>query len=90
MIFGSCLVETSVLDAHLKFPTGLWDDNRAAQPPRVVDLLYEASVEQLLEFLMDEILPLNRFLLRLLLHRPRVGVNLQMLLNHLPRELGHL
>jgi hypothetical protein len=26
----------------------------------------------------------------LLLHRPGVGVDLQMVLNHLPRDLGHL
>jgi hypothetical protein len=28
MIFGACLVETSVVDAHLKFPAGPGDDNR--------------------------------------------------------------
>jgi hypothetical protein len=32
------------------------------QPPGVVDLLYEASVEQLLDFFMDKVLPLNGLL----------------------------
>jgi hypothetical protein len=89
-IFGACLVETSAVDAHPNFPAGLWDDNRVAQPPRVVDLPYEASVEQLFEFFTDEILSLNRLLPGLLLHWPGVGVNLQMVLNHLPRGPGHL
>jgi hypothetical protein len=44
-IFGACLVETSVIDAHLKYPAGLGDDNRVGQPPWVVDLLNEANVE---------------------------------------------
>jgi hypothetical protein len=62
MIFGTCLVETGVVDAHLKFPVGLGDNNRVGQPPWVVDLLYEANVEQLLEFFMDEVLLLNGLL----------------------------
>jgi hypothetical protein len=56
----------------------------------VVDLPYEANVKQLLEFFKDEVLPLNELLLRLLLHRPSVGVDLQMVLKHLPRNLRHL
>jgi hypothetical protein len=35
-------------------------------------------------------LPLDRLLLGLLLHWPGVGVNLQMVLNHLSRDPGHL
>jgi hypothetical protein len=56
----------------------------------VVDLPYEASVEQLLEFFMDEVLPLNVLLLGLLLHRPSIRVDLQMMLNHHPRDPEHL
>jgi hypothetical protein len=78
---GACLVETGVVDAHLKFPTGLGDDNRLGQPPRVVDLPYEASIEQLLDFFTDEVLPHNGLLLELLLHRPGIRVDLQMVLN---------
>jgi hypothetical protein len=37
-------------------------------PPWVVDLLYEASIEQLLNFFMDEVLSLNGLLSGLLLH----------------------
>jgi hypothetical protein len=58
------------------FSTGLGDDNRVGQPPRVVDLPYEASVEQLLEFFTYEVLPLNGLLLGLMLHRPIVKVDL--------------
>jgi hypothetical protein len=68
----------------------LGDDNRVGQPPKVVDLPYEASVEQLLEFFTDEVLSFNGLLLGLLLHRPGVGVDLQMVLNHLPRDPRHL
>jgi hypothetical protein len=28
MVFGACLVETSVVDAYPKLPIGLGDDNR--------------------------------------------------------------
>jgi hypothetical protein len=52
----------------------------------VVDLPYEASVEQLLELFTDEVLPLNGLLLMLLLHRPGIGVDIQMVLNHLYRD----
>jgi hypothetical protein len=89
-IFGSCLVETSVVDAHLKLPANLGDDNRIGQPPWVVDLLYKASVEQLLDFFMDEVFLLNGLLLKLLLHRPGVRVDLQMVLNYLLRDPEHL
>jgi hypothetical protein len=56
----------------------------------VVDLSDESGIEQLLGFLMDEVLPLNRLLLGLLLHQPSVEVDLQMVLNHLPRDFEHL
>jgi hypothetical protein len=44
MIFETCLVETSVVDAHLKLPIGLGDDNRVGQPPWVVDFPDESVV----------------------------------------------
>jgi hypothetical protein len=56
----------------------------------VVDLLYEASVEQLLNFFTNEVLLLNGLLPRPLLDWSGVGVDLQMVLNHLPRDPGHL
>jgi hypothetical protein len=90
MIFGTCLIETSVVDAHLKLSTGLGDDNRAGQPPRVMDLSYESSVEQPFDFFMDEVSPLNGLLLGLLLDRSGIEVDLQIMLNHLPRDLAHL
>jgi hypothetical protein len=89
-ISRACLVETGAVDAHPKFPVGLGDDNKVGQPPWVVDIPYEASVEQLLEFFTDEVLPLNGLLLGFLLHRPSVGVDLHMVLNHLPWDPGHL
>jgi hypothetical protein len=66
-VFGACLVETGVVDAHPKLPTRLGDDNRVGQQLRVVGLSDKADVEQLFDLLMDEVLPLNRLLLRLLL-----------------------
>jgi hypothetical protein len=89
-IFGACLVETTAVDAHLKFPTGLVDDNRVGQPSWVVNLPYEASIEQLLDFFIDEVLSHNELLPGLLQHRSGIGVDLQMVLNHFPRDPGHL
>jgi hypothetical protein len=89
-IFGACLVETSEVDSHPKLSADLGDDNRVGQPSWVVDLPYEASIEHLLDFFTNEVLPLNGLLLRLLLHQPGIGVDLHMVLNHLPRDLGHL
>jgi hypothetical protein len=88
-IFEACLVETSVVNAHLNFLTGLGDDNRVGHPSRVVDLPYEASVKQLLDFFIDEVLLLNGLLLELLLHRLGVRVDLHMVLNNLHRDPGH-
>jgi hypothetical protein len=89
-VFGTCLVETRVVDAHPKLPAGLRDDNRVGQPPGVVDLPYEAGLKQLLDFFTDKVLPLNELLPRLLLDQSGVGVDLQMVLDHLPRDPGHL
>jgi hypothetical protein len=56
----------------------------------VVDLPYEASVEQLFDLFTNEVLPLNVLLSGPLLDRSSVGVDLQMVLNHLPRDPKHL
>jgi hypothetical protein len=56
----------------------------------VVDLPYEASVKQLLDFFTDEVLLLNGLLLGPLQDRSSIMVDLQMLLNHLPRDPRHL
>jgi hypothetical protein len=89
-IFGTCLVETCVVDAHPKLPIGIRDDRRIGQPPGVVDLLYEASIEQLFDLFTDEVLSLNGLLPGPLLDRSGVRVDLQMVLNHLPRDPRHL
>jgi hypothetical protein len=90
MVFGTCHVETCVVDAHPKFPVSLRDDHRVGQPPRVVDLLHEADVEQLLDLITNEVLLFNRLLLGPLLNQFGIGVDLQMVLNHLTGDLGHL
>jgi hypothetical protein len=54
-IFVTYLVETCIVDAHPKLPIALQDDHRIGQPPGVVDLLYEANIEQLLDFFTDEV-----------------------------------
>jgi hypothetical protein len=87
-IFRACLIETSVIDEHPNLPAGLGDDNR--EPPCVVDLLDEADIDQLLDFFTDEVLLLNRLLPELLLDRPGIKVDLQMMLDHLPRDPEHL
>jgi hypothetical protein len=56
----------------------------------VVDLPYEASVEQLCDPFTDEVLPLYRLLLGPLLDRSGIEVDLQMMLNHLPRDPRYL
>jgi hypothetical protein len=56
----------------------------------VVDLFDEASLQQLADLFADEVLPLDGLLLWLLSHRSGVGVDLQMVLNHLPGDAGHL
>jgi hypothetical protein len=47
--FGACSVETGIVDAHLTLSTDLRDDNKVGQPLWVVDLPYEAHIEQLLD-----------------------------------------
>jgi hypothetical protein len=56
----------------------------------VVDLLDEAGIEQLFDFFTNEVFPLNGLLTRLLLDRPGIWVDLQMMLDYLPRDPGHL
>jgi hypothetical protein len=56
----------------------------------VVDLFDEASLQQLADLFTDEVLPLDGLLSWLLPHRLGVGVNLQMVLNHLPGDSRHL
>jgi hypothetical protein len=90
MIFGTCIVETYIVDAHPKLPVGLRDDHGIGQPPRVVDRPYKANVEQLLDFFMDEVLPLNGLLLVPLLDWSGIGVDLHMVLNHLPKDPRNL
>jgi hypothetical protein len=90
MVFWTCLVETSVVDAHPKLPTCIGDDNRVGQPLRVVDLPDEASVKQLFNLFSDKVLPLYGLLSGLLLDRSDVGVDLQMVLNHFPGDPRHL
>jgi hypothetical protein len=56
----------------------------------VVDLFDEAKLQQLADHFTDEVLPLDGLLLWLLPHRLGIGVDLQMVLNHLPGDPGHL
>jgi hypothetical protein len=76
---------------HIRsFSLAFGDNHRIGQPLGVVDLPYEASIEQLLDFFTDEVLSLNGLLLWPLLDRPGIEVDLQMVLNHLPRDPRHL
>jgi hypothetical protein len=89
-VLGTGLIETGVVDARLKLPVSLRDDDWIGQSYWVMDLFDEASVQQLPDLLMDEVLPLNGLSLRLLTHRFGVRVDLQMVLDHLPRDPRHL
>jgi hypothetical protein len=55
-----------------------------------MDLFDEASVQQLLDLLTNEILPLNGLSPRLLTHRFGIRVDLQMVFDHLPGDPRHL
>jgi hypothetical protein len=89
-IFWTCLIKIGVVNAHPKLPISLWDDDRIGQPHWVVDLFDEASLQQLADLFTDEVLPLDGLLPWLLSDRPGIRVDLQMVLNHLPGDPGHL
>jgi hypothetical protein len=55
-----------------------------------MNLFDEAGVQQLSNLLSNEVLPLNGLFSRLLTHRFGVRVDLQMVLDHLPRDPRHL
>jgi hypothetical protein len=89
-VLGTGLIEVGVVDAHLKLPVSLGNDDWIGQPYWVMDLFDEASAEQLPDLLTDEILPLNGLSPRLLTHRFDIRVNLQMVLDHLLGDPRHL
>jgi hypothetical protein len=89
-VLGTSLIEVGVVDAHLKLPISLGNDNWIGQPYWVMNLSDEASMQHLSDLLTDEILPLNGLSPRLLTHRFGVRVDLQMLLDHLPGDPWHL
>jgi hypothetical protein len=60
------------------------------EPHYVVDLHNKASVQQLSNLFTEEVLSLDRLLLRLLTHRLGVRVDLQMVLDHLLGDPRHL
>jgi hypothetical protein len=55
-----------------------------------MNLFDEDGVKQLSYLLANEVMPLNGLSPRLLTHRLGVGVDLQMVLNHLPGDPKHL
>jgi hypothetical protein len=89
-VFWTCLIEVGVVDAHPKLPISLRDDDWIGQPHRIVDLFDKASLQLLADLFTDEVLPLDGLLSWLLPHWLVVGLDLQMLLNHLPGNPGHL
>jgi hypothetical protein len=57
-----------IAQSHLKLPTSLGDDNMVGQPPQVRDLSDQAVIKQIFDLFTDEVLPLNRLVLGLLLN----------------------
>ena len=43
-VLGTSLIKTGIVDAHLKLPVCLWNDDWVGQPYRVMDLFDKASV----------------------------------------------
>jgi hypothetical protein len=82
----ACLIQDSVVDAHLKVLIRLGDDERIGQPHGVVDLHDKASVQQLSNLFTEEVLSLDRLLSRLLTHWLGIRVDLNMVLDHLPGD----
>jgi hypothetical protein len=89
-VLGTGLIEVGVVDAHLKLPISLGNNDWIGQPYWVMDLFDEASAQQLPDLLTDEILKLNGLSPRLLTHRLSIRVDLQMVLDHLPGDPRHL
>jgi hypothetical protein len=61
-VFGACLIEAGVVNALLKLPVCLGDNDRVGQPLEVVDLVDKASVQQLADLFTYEVLPLDGLL----------------------------
>ena len=54
------------------------------------ELSDEASIEDLVDLLLDELLALERLPVDLLPHRPCVWAHSKVVLDHLPRDPGHI
>ena len=89
-IFWTRLVEVGVVDTHSKLPVSLWDDDRVGQPLGMAHLPYKSCVQQLLDLLTDEVLSRDGLLPNFLLYWFSFWVDLQAVLNHPPRDPGHL
>src|SRR5581483_1622353 len=89
-VFWTCLVKVGVVDAHTQFASCLGDHHWIGEPHWVLDLADEASSQQLVNLSADEFLPLHGLTPHLLLHRSSIGADRQMVLNHLPRDPGHV
>ena len=75
---------------HTELPPSFRHDDGVGQPLRVLDLSDEPGVEELVHLEADELLPLDGLLVDLLLDGPKVGEDLQSVLNHIPGDPGHI
>ena len=89
-IFRASLIQISVIYTHAELAVGLWDDDWICQPVRVEDLSDKFGVKELADLLPDELLALRRLPPDLLLHRAGVRAHRQVMLDHLPRDPGHI
>jgi hypothetical protein len=72
-VFRTCLIKIGVVDGHPKLPVCLRDHDRVGQPHWVIDLLNEASLQELADLFTNEVLPLDGLLAWLLPDWPGIG-----------------
>ena len=89
-IFRASLIQIGVIYTHAKLAVGLQDDNWIRQPVGVEDLSYESGVKEHADLLPDELLARRRLSPDLLLHRAGVRTHSQVMLDHLPKDPGHV
>src|SRR5438105_8700725 len=83
-------IEVGVVDADPPLAVRLRHDDWVCQPVGMTNLADEAGSEQLVDFEPDDVLALQSLSAHLLSDGPRIRGYGQVVLNHLPRDPGHV